>query len=81
MKLLPSDWRPDLKDTEPPFQIGPHEAWTGKDKNGLPKIVSLDPWGALSQEIWAKVRNIQVGKASVASQFDPSYPPGVPRRN
>ncbi|KAJ9128034.1 hypothetical protein QFC24_000325 [Naganishia onofrii] len=54
MKLLPSDWRPDLKDTEPPFQIGPHEAWTGKDKNGLPKIVSLDPWGALSQEIWAK---------------------------
>ncbi|KAJ9102257.1 hypothetical protein QFC19_004804 [Naganishia cerealis] len=54
MKLLPSDWRPDLKDTEPPFQIGPHEAWTGKDKKGLPKIVSLDPWGALSQEIWAK---------------------------
>ncbi|KAJ9125348.1 hypothetical protein QFC22_000308 [Naganishia vaughanmartiniae] len=54
MKLLPSNWRPDLTDTEPPFQIGPHEAWTGKDKNGLPRIVSLDPWGALSQEIWAK---------------------------
>ena len=32
--------RPDLKDTGPLIEIGPHEQWAGTDK-----IVSLDPWG------------------------------------
>src|ERR1700693_2462433 len=32
--------RPDLKDTGPLIEIGPHRQWTGQDT-----IVSLDPWG------------------------------------
>jgi len=32
--------RPDLKDTEPLIEIGPHAQWVGRDT-----IVSLDPWG------------------------------------
>ena len=32
--------RPDLKDTGPLIDIGPHPQWEGKDR-----IVSLDPWG------------------------------------
>src|SRR5215470_7970009 len=32
--------RPDLKDTGPVIEIGPHNRWTQADK-----IVSLDPWG------------------------------------
>jgi hypothetical protein len=32
--------RPDLKDTGPLFDIGPHPQWLGRDT-----IVSLDPWG------------------------------------
>jgi GTP cyclohydrolase II len=32
--------RPDLKDTGPLVEIGPHPQWIGADK-----IVSLDPWG------------------------------------
>jgi GTP cyclohydrolase II len=32
--------RPDLKDTGPLIEIGPHGQWTGTDR-----IVSLDPWG------------------------------------
>ena len=32
--------RPDLKDTGPVIEIGPHTQWTQADK-----IVSLDPWG------------------------------------
>jgi len=32
--------RPDLKDTGPIIEIGPHAQWSGVDK-----IVSLDPWG------------------------------------
>jgi GTP cyclohydrolase II len=31
--------RPDLKDTSPLIEIGPHPQWTGS------QIVSLDPWG------------------------------------
>jgi GTP cyclohydrolase II len=31
--------RPDLKDTGPLIEIGPHPSWVGN------KIVSLDPWG------------------------------------
>ena len=34
---------PDLHNTTPPVQIGPHEQWF--DEN---KIVSLDPWGAVA---------------------------------
>jgi GTP cyclohydrolase II len=32
--------RPDLTDTNPVIDIGPHPQWAGRDK-----IVSLDPWG------------------------------------
>jgi GTP cyclohydrolase II len=32
--------RPDLKDTSPLIDVGPHPQWTGAEK-----IVSLDPWG------------------------------------
>ena len=32
--------RPDLKDTGPLIEIGPHPQWEGRDT-----IVSLDPWG------------------------------------
>jgi GTP cyclohydrolase II len=32
--------RPDLKDTNPLIEIGPHPQWVGANK-----IVSLDPWG------------------------------------
>jgi GTP cyclohydrolase II len=32
--------RPDLKDTSPLIEIGPHPQWIGSSK-----IVSLDPWG------------------------------------
>jgi len=32
--------RPDLTDTDPLFEIGPHPQWIGRDR-----IVSLDPWG------------------------------------
>lgn len=32
--------RPDLKDTGPVIEIGPHPQWTGASR-----IVSLDPWG------------------------------------
>jgi GTP cyclohydrolase II len=37
---LDPDARPDLKDTGPLIEIGPHRQWVGKDT-----IVSLDPWG------------------------------------
>jgi GTP cyclohydrolase II len=32
--------KPDLTDTNPVIDIGPHPQWTGREK-----IVSLDPWG------------------------------------
>src|SRR5580658_4726046 len=32
--------RPDLKDTGPLIDIGPHRQWMGRDT-----IVSIDPWG------------------------------------
>ena len=37
--------RPDLKDTGPLIEIGPHPQWVGASK-----IVSLDPWGHRIQE-------------------------------
>ncbi|WWC64976.1 uncharacterized protein I303_107590 [Kwoniella dejecticola CBS 10117] len=48
MGQLRTDWRPDLTNTHPPFVLPPTEGWFGD------KIVSFDPWGAMSQEIWAK---------------------------
>ena len=45
----PAGFRPDFTNTLPPCQIGPHPAWS---KPGA--IVSLDPWGHLPQEIFAK---------------------------
>ncbi|WWC72798.1 uncharacterized protein I206_106762 [Kwoniella pini CBS 10737] len=48
MGQLRTDWRPDLTNTHPPFVLPPTEGWFGN------KIVSFDPWGAMSQEIWAK---------------------------
>src|ERR1700733_1473672 len=37
---LDPEARPDLKDTGPLIEIGPHRQWVGPDT-----IVSLDPWG------------------------------------
>ncbi|ODN79165.1 cyclohydrolase [Cryptococcus wingfieldii CBS 7118] len=48
MGQLRPDWRPDLTNTHPPFVLPPTQGWFGN------KIVSFDPWGAMSQEIWAK---------------------------
>ena len=50
MNTLDPHHRPDYTNTEPPFLIGPNESWF--DKN---KIVSLDPWGHLVQQEFAKV--------------------------
>ncbi|MCC7441919.1 MAG: GTP cyclohydrolase II, partial [Bdellovibrionales bacterium] len=44
---FPAEHRPDLTNTSPTFQIGPHESWFDPDK-----IVSLDPWGASVQEVY-----------------------------
>jgi len=51
---LDPDSRPDLKDTGPLIDIGPHDQWMGKDK-----IVSLDPWGHRVAEDFAT--EIQAG--------------------
>ncbi|WRT70933.1 uncharacterized protein IL334_007932 [Kwoniella shivajii] len=48
MGQLSTDWRPDLTNTHPPFVLPPTDGWFGD------KIVSFDPWGAMSQEIWGK---------------------------
>ena len=40
--------RPDLTDTMPADQIGPFPAWSAPGK-----IVSLDPWGHMAQQIFA----------------------------
>jgi len=47
--------RPDLKDTHPLVEIGPHPSWFGD------KIVSLDPWGHRIAEDF---------KAEIAEGFD-----------
>lgn len=61
MGQLRPDWRPDLTNTHPPFVLPPQPGWfgdgTGRREEGNRKrwrIVSFDPWGAMSQEIWAK---------------------------
>ena len=38
--VLDSEHKPDLTNTTPPINIGPHRQWTQSDK-----IVSIDPWG------------------------------------
>lgn len=40
--------RPDLTNTAPTVQIGPYPQWTDPSK-----IVSLDPWGHMAQQIFA----------------------------
>jgi GTP cyclohydrolase II len=45
---LQSNHRPDLTNTSPAEQIGPHPSWADPDK-----IVSLDPFGALVGEVYA----------------------------
>ena len=42
---------PDLHNTSPPEQIGPHEQWFDPEK-----IVSLDPWGHLTGEAFEEFR-------------------------
>jgi GTP cyclohydrolase II len=39
--------RPDLTNTSPAVRIGPHPQWFDPDK-----IVSLDPWGHVAQEVF-----------------------------
>lgn len=46
---LNPDARPDLKDTGPLIDIGPHRQWVGKET-----IVSLDPWGHRVAEDFAE---------------------------
>ena len=41
------DFRPDFTNTLPPCKIGPFDSWFGTDK-----IVSLDPWGHVPQDIF-----------------------------
>lgn len=45
---LPRGHRADLTDTAPTDPIGPHPAWGEPDR-----IVSIDPWGASVQEVFA----------------------------
>lgn len=42
--------RPDLTNTRPVVDLGPHDSWTDPDK-----IVSLDPWGATIQTEYASM--------------------------
>jgi GTP cyclohydrolase II len=42
------DFRPDFTNTLPPNKIGPFEAWYGSEK-----IVSLDPWGHVPQDVFS----------------------------
>lgn len=48
---LERDHRADLTNTAPTVSIGPHASWTMPDK-----IISLDPFGALDQELFADLR-------------------------
>lgn len=54
LKLLPVDFRPDFTKTQPPFAIGPHKSWWEKDDKGFPRIVGLDPFGAMAQQVWER---------------------------
>jgi GTP cyclohydrolase II len=46
---LPRGHRADLTDTAPTHPIGPHPAWAEPGR-----IVSLDPWGASVQQVYAE---------------------------
>ena len=43
-----NDFRPDFTNTLPPCRIGPFDSWYDPKR-----IVSLDPWGHVPQDIWA----------------------------
>lgn len=44
---VPSDHRPDLTNTSPVVEIGPHESWYDPER-----IVSIDPWGATVAQVF-----------------------------
>ena len=48
---LESGHRADLTNTAPTVSIGPHPSWTVPDK-----IISLDPFGALDNDLFADLR-------------------------
>lgn len=45
---MPKDHRPDLTNTNPVAEIGPHPSWFDPEK-----IVSLDPWGAQVHDVFS----------------------------
>ncbi len=47
--------RPDLTNTRPAANIGPHPSWFGTEK-----IVSMDPWGHMTSEVFAS--EIEAGR-------------------
>ena len=47
VQAAPADFRPDFTNTLPPCAIGPFESW-----NDVSKIVSLDPWGHVPQDVF-----------------------------
>ncbi|EOD39527.1 hypothetical protein EMIHUDRAFT_309124 [Emiliania huxleyi CCMP1516] len=66
----PAGFRPDFTNTLPPCQIGPHPAWS---KPGA--IVSLDPWGHLPQEIFAKrMASGELDPSIAISRFEARMP-------
>ena len=48
VQAAPPDFRPDFTNTLPPCRIGPFDAWFD-----VSKIVSLDPWGHVPQDVFA----------------------------
>lgn len=51
--------RPDLTNTHPAVQIGPHPQWFDPAR-----IVSLDPFGHVAQEVFAR----EMGKAWISGR-------------
>lgn len=47
--VLDPEHVPDLTNTTPPIQIGPHPQWHAKGK-----IISMDPWGHLVADVFAE---------------------------
>ncbi|QBR84901.1 GTP cyclohydrolase II [Legionella israelensis] len=47
--VLDPEHKPDLTNTTPPVNIGPHKQWAEKNK-----IVSIDPWGHAVADIFAE---------------------------
>ena len=48
VQAAPPDFRPDFTNTLPPCKIGPFESWFDTSR-----IVSLDPWGHVPQDVFA----------------------------